>query len=67
MAERSRVRGWHFLPDASTGSNELRFSPNLAVSERVIFPVSSNESNGIEDTLFVRFVDDDGTALYYAT
>jgi predicted GH43/DUF377 family glycosyl hydrolase len=43
---------------------ELRFSANLAVSERVIFPVSSNESNGIEDA---RFVDDDGTALYYAT
>ena len=37
------------------------------MSERVIFPVSSNESNGIEDTRFVRFVDDDGTALYYAT
>ena len=46
---------------------ELRFSANLAVSERVIFPVSSNESNGIEDARFVRFVDDDGTALYYAT
>jgi hypothetical protein len=37
------------------------------VSERVIFPVSSNESNVIEDTRFGRFVDDDGTALYYAT
>ena len=46
---------------------ELRFSANLAVSERVIFPVSPNESNGIEDARFVRFVDDDGTALYYAT
>ena len=46
---------------------ELRFSANLTVSERVIFPVSSNESNGIEDARFVRFVDDDGTALYYAT
>jgi hypothetical protein len=48
-------------------NDELRFSPNLAVSERVIFPVSPNESNGIEDARFVRFVDDDGTALYYAT
>ncbi|MDT7818204.1 MAG: hypothetical protein QOJ42_8120 [Acidobacteriaceae bacterium] len=37
------------------------------MSERVIFPVSPNESNGIEDAHFVRFVDDDGTALYYAT
>ena len=54
----------HWLAESNY---ELRFSPNLAVSERVIFPVSSNESNGIEDTRFVRFVDDDGTALYYAT
>jgi predicted GH43/DUF377 family glycosyl hydrolase len=46
---------------------QLRFSPNLAVSERVIFPGSPNESNGIEDARFVRFVDDDGTVLYYAT
>src|SRR5260370_12322888 len=54
----------HWLAESNY---ELRFSPNLAVSERVIFPVSSNESNGIEDTRFVRFVDDDGPALYYAT
>ena len=51
----------HWLAESNY---ELRFSPNLAVSERVICPVSPNESNGIEDT---RFVDDDGTALYYAT
>ena len=37
------------------------------MSERIIFPVSSNESNGMEDARFVRFVEDDGTALYYAT
>lgn len=46
---------------------ELRFSPTLAVSERIIFPVSPNESNGIEDARFVRFQDYDGTATYYAT
>lgn len=46
---------------------ELLFSPNLALSERIIFPVSSNESNGIEDARFVRFADDDGSAMYYAT
>jgi predicted GH43/DUF377 family glycosyl hydrolase len=37
------------------------------VSERIIFPVSANESNGIEDARFVRFVDDDGSVIYYAT
>ena len=46
---------------------ELRFSSELALSERIIFPVSSNESNGIEDARFVRFTDDDGTVTYYAT
>jgi predicted GH43/DUF377 family glycosyl hydrolase len=46
---------------------EMRFSPKLALSERIIFPVSANESNGIEDARFVRFVDDDGTVTYYAT
>lgn len=46
---------------------ELRFPPELALSERIIFPVSVNETNGIEDARFVRFVDDDGTITYYAT
>ncbi|GLH67505.1 glycoside hydrolase family 130 protein [Geothrix edaphica] len=46
---------------------ELHFSPKLAMSERIIFPVSTNESHGIEDARFVRLVDDDGSAMYYAT
>ena len=46
---------------------ELRFSDKLDLSERIIFPVSPNESNGIEDARFVRFVDDDGSVMYYAT
>lgn len=46
---------------------EVRFSAKLAISERIIFPVSPNETNGIEDARFVRFVDDDETVTYYAT
>jgi predicted GH43/DUF377 family glycosyl hydrolase len=46
---------------------ELQFPETLAMSERLIFPVSPNETNGIEDARFVRFVDDDGTVKYYAT
>lgn len=46
---------------------EMRFSPHLSLSERIIFPVSSNESNGIEDARFVRFTDEDGNVVYYAT
>lgn len=46
---------------------ELRFSDKLPLSERIIFPVSANESNGIEDARFVRFLEDNGTVIYYAT
>ena len=46
---------------------EISFAEGLALSERIIFPVSSNESNGIEDARFVRFTDDDGAVTYYAT
>lgn len=44
----------------------IDFPPTLSLDERVIFPVTSNESNGIEDARFVRFVEDDGSARYYA-
>jgi predicted GH43/DUF377 family glycosyl hydrolase len=46
---------------------EVIFRPDQLISERVIFPVSANESAGIEDARFVRFVDDDGSVTYYAT
>jgi predicted GH43/DUF377 family glycosyl hydrolase len=46
---------------------ELEFSPDAALSERVIFPVSENESRGIEDARFVRFTYPDGRVAYYAT
>jgi predicted GH43/DUF377 family glycosyl hydrolase len=44
-----------------------RFHSALPLSERVIFPVLKNESKGIEDARFVRFIDDNGSATYYAT
>ncbi|CAN5924761.1 glycoside hydrolase family 130 protein [soil metagenome] len=46
---------------------ELQFSPDAALSERVIFPVSESESRGIEDARFVRFAGPDGRVTYYAT
>jgi len=45
----------------------LQFPESLALSERIIFPVSTNESNGIEDARFVRFVEEDGRSVYFAT
>jgi predicted GH43/DUF377 family glycosyl hydrolase len=46
---------------------EVNFDSATPISERVIFPVSLNETNGIEDARFVRFVDKDQSATYYAT
>jgi predicted GH43/DUF377 family glycosyl hydrolase len=37
------------------------------LSDRVLHPVTSVESNGMEDARLVRFVDDDGSVTYYAT
>ena len=46
---------------------EVIFRPDEQISERVIFPVSENESRGIEDARFVRFEGDDNSVIYYAT
>lgn len=46
---------------------QIFFQKDRPVSERVIFPVSESERKGIEDARFVRFVDDEGMVIYYAT
>jgi len=46
---------------------EIEFSLDSAISERVIFPISDSENNGIEDARFVKFTDDSGDITYYAT
>jgi predicted GH43/DUF377 family glycosyl hydrolase len=46
---------------------EISFRQNTPVPDRIIFPISANESNGIEDARFVRFVETDGSVIYYAT
>ena len=46
---------------------EMNFRPDHRISERVIFPVSKNESRGIEDARLVQFFDDNGEVTYYAT
>jgi predicted GH43/DUF377 family glycosyl hydrolase len=66
-ATRDLKRTLECLQWLADSNYELRFSNKIAMSERIIFPVSPNETNGIEDARFVRFVDDDGTVMYYAT
>jgi len=46
---------------------EAHFDPSVPLSERVLFPFSPSEQNGIEDARFVLFTDDDGRKKYYAT
>ena len=45
---------------------EVIFNPGEDISERVIFPVTESQSNGIEDARFVEF-NDRGRKTYYAT
>jgi predicted GH43/DUF377 family glycosyl hydrolase len=45
---------------------EFAFEPAPDISERVIFPVTESQSNGIEDARFVQF-SDGGRTTYYAT
>lgn len=66
-APRDLARTLECIQWLADSNYELRFSEKLAVSERIIFPVSPNESNGIEDARFVRFAQEDGTFIYYAT
>jgi len=46
---------------------EVQFDPGQQMSERVIFPVTPSQRNGIEDARFVHFQNEDGTHTYYAT
>jgi predicted GH43/DUF377 family glycosyl hydrolase len=46
-------------------SVELRFRPEEHISERVVFPVTLSQSNGIEDARFVEFAG--SRKIFYAT
>lgn len=38
-----------------------------SISETVLFPVLPSQTQGIEDTRFVRFYEDDGSVIYHGT
>jgi predicted GH43/DUF377 family glycosyl hydrolase len=54
------------VPKPDGDEIELTFNPDEELSERVIFPVTESQSNGIEDARFVEFTDG-GRKTYYAT
>jgi predicted GH43/DUF377 family glycosyl hydrolase len=51
----------------ASSNYEVQFQPEQRLSERILFPASPSQSNGIEDARFVCFQNDDGTHVYYAT
>jgi predicted GH43/DUF377 family glycosyl hydrolase len=54
------------IPSANGDQVELVFSPDEDISERVIYPITDSQSNGIEDARFVEFKDG-GETTFYAT
>jgi predicted GH43/DUF377 family glycosyl hydrolase len=48
-------------------NHEVQFSPEQRLSERILFPATPSQRNGIEDARFVRFQKEDGSYVYYAT
>jgi predicted GH43/DUF377 family glycosyl hydrolase len=48
-------------------NHEVQFRPEQQMSDRILFPATPSQRNGIEDARFVCFHDDDGVPSYYAT
>jgi predicted GH43/DUF377 family glycosyl hydrolase len=59
--------GGHLVTGDRLGSDSITFPPDSDISERVLYPGSADERQGMEDARFVRFVDDDRSVRYLAT
>jgi predicted GH43/DUF377 family glycosyl hydrolase len=64
VSDQNAIRGMLALAQSNY---EVQFQPQQQLSERVLFPATPSQRNGIEDARFVCFQNDDGTRLYYAT
>lgn len=53
--------------EVAARSYEVEFAAETELGERVLFPFTPSESNGMEDARFVRFVADDGVTTYHAS
>jgi predicted GH43/DUF377 family glycosyl hydrolase len=60
-------RQYNLILALSDSYRRITFSKDTDISDRVIFPISDFEVKGIEDARFVRFTDDNGKVIYYAT
>jgi predicted GH43/DUF377 family glycosyl hydrolase len=76
QAEQFRLADGNSLEDQNTAQGiwmlarsnyEVQFRPEQQISERILFPATPSQRNGIEDARFVCFQDGEGPPLYYAT
>lgn len=61
------IRHYNMILALSDSYRRISFSKDTDISDRVIFPISDFEVKGIEDARFVRFTDENGRIIYYAT
>jgi len=64
VSDQNAIRGMLALAQSNY---EVQFEPQQQLSERVLFPATPSQRNGIEDARFVCFQNDDGSHVYYAT
>ncbi len=64
VSDQNAIRGMLALAQSNY---EVQFQPQQQLSERVLFPATPSQRNGIEDARFVCFQKDDGSTVYYAT
>ena len=62
-----QVRCFHHMLRLADSNYQVEFPENSEISERIIFPVSEEESGGIEDARFVKFTKENGETIYYGT
>lgn len=64
LASVAKIKNRTSTPDGDIV--DVHFDPDTDLSERVIFPVTETQSNGIEDARFVEF-EDEGQKTFYAS
>ncbi|MNS21077.1 Beta-1,4-mannooligosaccharide phosphorylase [compost metagenome] len=65
--EEKIITQYNMILALSDSYRKISFSKDTDISDRVIFPISDFESNGIEDARFVKFEKENGTVIYYCT
>ena len=64
LSDQSAIQGIWIL---ARSNYEVQFQPQQRLCERILFPATPSQRNGIEDARFVCFKNDDGIHVYYAT